>query len=304
MVKYLIEGDINFYEELYKSLDDKDENEKEKEEDECLITNEPLGNHNVKLNCGHKFNYEPLYNDIINHKKKYNAMERCILKTFEIRCPYCRTVQPNLLPYHEELGLAKVHGVNYIDELIQLKDSTYTNYSNTHWEKGMCCYKIYDSSQNIYIPCANTQVILVNPTGQKYCYNHKYIAQKEYIAKKKMEIKEKQKEEKLQKKIAEKKEKDELKENLKKQKLEEKMKIKDENVNKKVKLTKTKPLINENINENVVVFSSNSSLVCSQTLKTGPNKGNPCGCKVYKDNLCTRHYNLINKNNETEEIVL
>jgi len=293
MVKYNIEGDINFYEELYKSLDDKDENEEEK--DECLITNETLGNHSVKLNCGHKFNYEPLYNDIINHKKKYNSMEKCILKIFEIRCPYCRTVQPNLLPYHEELGLAKVHGVNYIDELIQLKDSAHSVYNK--WEKGVCCYKIYDSSQNTYIPCSNTQVILVNPTGQKYCYNHKYIAQKEYIAKKKMEIKEKQKEEKLQKKLAEKKEKDELKENLKKQKLEEKMKIKDENINKKVKLTKTKTLVNEN----VVVFSSNSSVVCSQTLKTGQNKGNPCGCKVFKDNLCTRHYNLINK---TEKIVL
>jgi len=296
MVKYIIEGGINFYEELYKSLDDEDENEEE--HDKCLITNETLGNHNVKLNCGHKFNYEPLYNDIINHKKKYNAMERCILKTFEIRCPYCRAVQPNLLPYHEELGLVKVHGVNYIDELIQLKDSAYT--TNTHWEKGVCCYKIYDSSQNTYIPCVNTQVILVNPTGQKYCYNHKYIAQKEYITKKKMEIKEKQKEEKLKKRLAEKKEKDKLKENLKKQKLEEKMKIKDENINKKVKLAKTKPVGNEN----VIVFSSNSSVVCSQILKTGQNKGNPCGCKVFKDNLCTRHYNLINKNNETEEIVL
>jgi hypothetical protein len=272
MVKYQIEGNINFYDELYKSLDDE---ENDQEENLCLITNMPLTNPFVEMECGHKFNYEPLYNDVLNHKKKYNNMERCVLKTFEIRCPYCRKVQKNLLPYYEELGLAKVHGVNYIDELINLKDSAYTN-SNTHWEKGVCCYKIYDSSQNIYIPCVNNQVILVNPTGQKYCYNHKFIAQKEYIAKKKMELKEKQKEEKLQKKLAQKKEKDELKENLKKQKLEEKMKIKD---------------------ENVVVSLTNSLTQCNQILKTGKNKGQYCGCKVFKENLCTRHYNLINKTN-------
>jgi hypothetical protein len=292
MVKYEIEGGIDFYEELYKSLDNKED--KNQKEDECLITDTPLTNHHVKLDCGHKFNYEPLYNDIVNHKKKYNTMERCVLKTFEIRCPYCRTVQKNLLPYHEDLGLNKVHGVNYIDELINLKETTYTNYSNTHWEKGVCCYNIYDDSQNIYIPCANTQVMMVNPTGKKYCYNHKYIAQKEYIAKKKIEIKEKQKEEKLKKKLVEKKEKDDLKEQMKKQKLEEKMKGMKDTVNKKMKVSK-------NLNENVIISTSDLLLQCNQILKTGQNKGTVCGCKVFKDNLCTRHYNLINKSGEKGE---
>lgn len=296
MVKYQIEGNINFYEELYKSLDDEDNNQ---EDNLCLITNTPLTNYHISLDCGHKFNYEPLYNDVLNHKKKYNTMERCILKTFEIRCPYCRKVQKKLLPYYAELGLDKVHGVNYIDELIQLKESTYTSPS-TCWEKGACCYNIYDDSQNIYIPCANTQVMLVNPTGKKYCYNHKYIAQKEYIAKKKMEIKEKQKEEKLKKKLAEKKEKDELKEQLKKQKLEEKMK---DNGNKKIKVQKSSIS-----NENIVISLTNPLTQCNQILKTGKNKGQHCFCKVFKDNLCTRHYNLINKTteemNETNEIVL
>ena len=293
MVKYQIEGNIDFYEELYKSQDEKDEKQ---DENECLISNLPLTSHYVKLECGHKFNYEPLYNDIVNHKKKYNAMERNILKTFEIRCPYCRAVQKNLLPHYDELGLEKVHGVNYIDELIHIKESTYPS---NKWEHGVCCFECIDSSQNIVLPCKNTQVVLVNPTGKKYCYQHKYIAQKQYIAKKKIEIKEKQKAEKLNKKMEEKKAKDEIKENMKKQKLEEKMKLKEDKCSKKIKLSKY------SLNENVIISSTNSLSMCSQVLKTGQNKGNPCGCKVFKDNLCTRHYNLTNKNkSEKNEIVL
>lgn len=294
MVKYQIEGNISFYEELYKSLDEDDNNQ---EDNLCLITNAPLSNHFVTMECGHKFNYEPLYNDILNHKKKYNNMERCILKTIEIRCPYCRKVQKNLLPYYEELGLGKVHGVNYIDELIQIKEST--GYSN-QWEHGVCCFEWFDPSQNIAIPCKNTQVMLVEPTGKKYCYQHRYIAQKQFIAKKKLEMREKQKLEKMNAKLEAKKEKDLEKANIKKHKLEEKLKLKQEN-NKKAKMTNTKT---QNINENIIVSSANPLNQCNQILKTGQNKGLQCGCKVFKQNLCTRHYNLENKNNKTEEIVL
>lgn len=31
---------------------------------------------------------------------------------------------------------------------------------------------------------------------------------------------------------------------------------------------------------------------CNRILKFGKNRGNPCGCKVFQDNLCKRHYNL------------
>ena len=295
MVKYQIEGNISFYEELYKSLD---EEEGENDTGVCLITDNPLTAHFVTMDCGHKFNYEPLYNDILNHKKKYNNMERCVLKTMEIRCPYCRKVQKNLLPYYEELGLGKVHGVNYIDELIQIKEST--GYSNK-WEHGVCCFEWFDPSQNIAIPCKNTQVMLVEPTGKKYCYNHRYIAQKQFIAKKKLELREKQKLEKMNAKLEAKKEKELEKANIKKQKLEEKMKLKEGNT-KKARITTSKT---HNLNENVIVSLENPLNQCNQILKTGQNKGQQCGCKVFKDNLCTRHYNLTNKNNiETNEIVL
>jgi hypothetical protein len=99
-------------------LDDEENEIKTAEDDNlCLITKEPLTDKHVILKCGHKYNYIPLFNDVKTHKQKFNALESSSgqLKYNEIRCPYCRNKQNELLPYYEELGLSKTHGVNYID---------------------------------------------------------------------------------------------------------------------------------------------------------------------------------------------
>ena len=72
MTKYKIEGDIDFFSELYKSLDNEDT---ENTDNLCLITNLPLIDKYFQMDCGHKFNYIPLYFDIKNHKLKFNGME-------------------------------------------------------------------------------------------------------------------------------------------------------------------------------------------------------------------------------------
>jgi hypothetical protein len=102
----------DFYKQLYASLD----NEDEEDANYCLITDEPLSKHFVELDCGHKFNYVPLYHDVANHKQKYNNMESSYgaLKISELRCPYCREKHFKVLPFHEELGLPKLNGVNAI----------------------------------------------------------------------------------------------------------------------------------------------------------------------------------------------
>jgi hypothetical protein len=114
MKNYKIEGNIDFFAELYKSLDIEDEHANE---NVCLITNQPLTENFVKMECGHTFNYIPLFHDIKNHKQKYNNLEgsHSRLHSYEIRCPYCRNKQKKLLPYYPELGLEKTHGVNYYD---------------------------------------------------------------------------------------------------------------------------------------------------------------------------------------------
>ena len=82
------------------------------------------------MKCGHKFNYTPLYYDLLNHKQKFNFMEGSNrLQINQIRCPYCRKKQTELLPYYEELGLKKVNGVNYFDPNIKQSNSYIYNNS-------------------------------------------------------------------------------------------------------------------------------------------------------------------------------
>ena len=52
-----------------------------------FATKKQLTDKFVEMSCGHKFNYIPLYYDILNHKKKFNNMEGSTtrLKQNEIR---------------------------------------------------------------------------------------------------------------------------------------------------------------------------------------------------------------------------
>ena len=126
MVKYYIEDgeNIDFYSELNKSLNEPDI---ELDNDNyCLITNEKLTENYVKLQCGHNFNYIPLYKDLLNYKHKFMNMDsRNVLTCRQIRCPYCRNKQEGLLPYYEINGVNKIHGINWIDE----KKIYYNNYN-------------------------------------------------------------------------------------------------------------------------------------------------------------------------------
>ena len=45
-------------------------------------------------------------------------------------------------------------------------------------------------------------------------------------------------------------------------------------------------------------FTENEINTCVQIIKSGANKGNICGCKVYQDNKCKRHVNKVINNNE------
>ena len=77
-----------------------DPNPEQSHENTCLITNDPLNAFHVTLVCGHKFNYEPLYQEVLRQKGRFgmhNYYER--IGMHQIKCPYCRTLTNNLLPY-------------------------------------------------------------------------------------------------------------------------------------------------------------------------------------------------------------
>ena len=102
--KYCIEGHIDFYSEINSN---EYNNDNLNYDNICLITNEPLIDKFVTMECGHKFNYIPLYNDLIKQKYFTNIMEESGLKINEIRCPYCRTISTQLIPFYEDFCIMK-----------------------------------------------------------------------------------------------------------------------------------------------------------------------------------------------------
>ena len=314
MKKYNIEGGIDFFNELYKSLDI-EENEQKTEEDNnlCLITNQPLTDKFIEMSCGHKFNYLALFNDIKNHKQKFNSMEghASHLKTNEIRCPYCRCRQTGVLPYYEELGLQKINGVNSYDPTISksqissikqyvkceffMVNPAFDPSGNNPIEKG-------NSNSNCkFLNCCNYQAYQIKNYIQNYdgeinnvCYLHKNTI----LSQHKKDLKEKEKIEKIKIKEEIKKAKEEAKqkqkEDVKKAKEEAKQKQKEEG-KKKVKI----PV------ENVVLgpaIIDTTEAKCIEILKSGPNKGKTCGLKVVVECYCKRHMKNT-ENTENTEII-
>jgi hypothetical protein len=316
MGKYKIEGNIDFYSELYKSLDNDDsENNKSSDIPTCLITNLPLTTHFVELQCGHKFNYIPLYNDIVNHKLKFNTMEssQSHLKKNQIRCPYCRKKQDKLLPFYEDIpGIKKIEYVNYINH-VKTEDSI----DSSNCKYGKCLYSHPSPNFNPELPESemNTKTTICGITThlykivdvaageyKYYCYTHKKAQTKENALK----IKEKAAQEKKELKQKEKEEKKKAKEELKNQ-----LKL----AKKELKQKKNETTINNSINSinsnlNVVIQNSSQdnteiqvidltgeteeTLGCVQILKSGVNKGNQCGLKTVCNHFCKRHYKVIN----------
>jgi hypothetical protein len=80
----------------------------------CLITNEPLNAFHIVLACNHRFNYEPLYQEVLRQKGRFgthNYYEK--IGMYQIKCPYCRTFTNRLLPYIGPHPVIKrLNGVN------------------------------------------------------------------------------------------------------------------------------------------------------------------------------------------------
>jgi len=66
----------------------------------CLISKEPLHPNHITLSCNHKFNYIPIYKEVLYQKTKFNNLyEVTKLNYDQIKCPYCRTITNKLLPF-------------------------------------------------------------------------------------------------------------------------------------------------------------------------------------------------------------
>jgi hypothetical protein len=176
-IEYEIEGDVDFFNEL-KQMSSSTANAVKTAPapaatPRCLITDEPLRRDHVTLQCGHKFNYVPLFKDVlfqkcsllpknlstsiitmytkdtptvptastatataapttgpahssiptyqsqthtsnvlsVTYNSSYN-LETTKLQYNEIKCPYCRSITPSILPYYPYPDVSKVKYVN------------------------------------------------------------------------------------------------------------------------------------------------------------------------------------------------
>jgi uncharacterized Zn finger protein (UPF0148 family) len=275
MIKnYIIDKEIDFYEELYKSLD---EPSLDNEDNLCLITNSPLTDNWVKMECNHKFNYVPLYNDILNHKKNFNKLERRILKSGEIRCPYCRNIQTTLLPYHDMYGVKLTHGVNYFDETVEKTSKT----TSSGYSQGVCAYSVKyctvlsdGTKSEQVIACTNTYVKPFDLDGKTYCVTHQYLAMKEYQKQQKLKAKQDAKEAKILAKVQAK---------LLEKEAKAQAKLLEKEAKTQAKAEAKKKQVVKIDDENVIIGG------CVEIIKSGLKKGTVCGCKVKQNNMCGRH---------------
>ena len=76
----------------------------------CLISKDKLHPNHITLKCNHKFNYIPIYKEVLYQKTKSNPIyEVTKLQSYQIKCPYCRTITNKLLPFiqYPSVKLAK-----------------------------------------------------------------------------------------------------------------------------------------------------------------------------------------------------
>ena len=324
MTTYISENNINFYQELFKGLDETDDDD---DTNLCQITGLPLTTNHVILECKHHFNYDALYKEICIQKFVFKTYELHTLSKQEqsrvrdsrlnyfLKCPYCRNIQLTILPYYEELGHDKKYGVNSLDKNLPnsldnhnhnlpyygTDDYTFKLYNNI-FKKGVCCETSFGT-------CSGKYVALIHGTELSYCTQHYRTCFKNHKImenKKLLDIKIKQKEDKIKQKedkIKQKEDKIKQKEDKIKQK-EDKIKQKKQlleqhNIERTSKgLQPLKRIIGvkktlDNIDCQPEPEPENELITfteCKTILKFGTKKGTICGCKkVNLYGLCKRH---------------
>ena len=173
--EYEVEGDIDFFSQLKQMTQPQPSpSETNTTTPRCLITDEILRRDHITLLCGHKFNYVPLFKEVlfqkcqllpknlssniittyttvhgqpsaaaavaaahhhhhhhsslptntsntsgvvsVMHNPSYN-LETRKLHNNEMKCPYCRSITPNILPYYPYPDVSKVKYVNIPPEM-------------------------------------------------------------------------------------------------------------------------------------------------------------------------------------------
>uniref|UniRef100_A0A6C0DV36 SAP domain-containing protein n=1 Tax=viral metagenome TaxID=1070528 RepID=A0A6C0DV36_9ZZZZ len=104
----------------------------------CLISGEELVSNYITLDCGHSFNINELYKEVVQQKTISNSYSIKI-KLNEIKCPYCRITTPKLLPYFKYYNNKLIYGVNNPQHFsIRLYKCEYKGKKDTCCGKNAC----------------------------------------------------------------------------------------------------------------------------------------------------------------------
>jgi hypothetical protein len=142
-MNYIIENNIDFFSEI----NNENNNNNDSNEDMCLISGEKLNENFITLNCKHKFNYYPLYKEVISQKKK-NHYSTTNIGPAQLQCPYCRNIQQGILPYipyalvdDTEIIIQKLKCINCPDNWC-MKHCSCTYKLSSGKNKGNICNKV------------------------------------------------------------------------------------------------------------------------------------------------------------------
>ena len=139
----------------------------------CLITNSSLEKNHITLDCNHKFNYIPLYYELLYQKKK-KILDNRNLKINEIKCPYCRNITNKLIPYYKYYNTKLINGINCpekycmkINECSYIKNNIKCNNSACNTNYGLFCNKHFKYNINEETLLANVNIDNYNKYKKK-----------------------------------------------------------------------------------------------------------------------------------------
>jgi hypothetical protein len=138
----------------------------------CLISKDKLHPNHITLKCNHKFNYIPIYKEVLYQKTKSNPIyEVTKLQSYQIKCPYCRTITNKLLPFiqYPTVKLAKnIHSTGSdclpttkCSHIIKKRDTNKVN-SDTKCDKNAL---YYESENLLFCPTHYKKYMSKNPTA-------------------------------------------------------------------------------------------------------------------------------------------
>tara|TARA_R110002072_G_scaffold282731_1_gene445740 strand:- start:314 stop:1138 length:825 start_codon:yes stop_codon:yes gene_type:complete len=155
---------------------------------ECLISNKPLDNNYITLDCNHKFNYQELYDEFKYQKTNKNYYDTSRPLPHQIKCPYCRSFTDKVLPYFKPIlskGYCPVI-INKKFDTVKLFECSYISKSSNQscnlncclTEFGKLCNKHYTIMKN-----ANDRKLLKETIKKNIINNNKKINIDENIEK-------------------------------------------------------------------------------------------------------------------------